>query len=130
MKERLVQKVEAGWSAASAPLRCAGLRSATAALESNCGGVCGAKGLQESIGESVGSGDFPNSAASTKDARRLRIVRHGLGTQLRLYLASLAVLVRRVLMKNVDPTLASGHEDQPRFRVVHLRIGAAADGND
>jgi hypothetical protein len=58
MKERPVQKVEAGWSAASAPLRCAGLRSATAALESNCGGVCGARGLQESIGESAGKWQF------------------------------------------------------------------------
>jgi len=34
MKERPLQKVEAGWGAASAALRCAGLRSATAALRS------------------------------------------------------------------------------------------------
>ena len=33
---------------ASAALRCAGLRSATAALESNCSNVPGAKVLQES----------------------------------------------------------------------------------
>jgi hypothetical protein len=51
-------------------------------------------------------------------------------TQLRLYRARFAVVVRRVLVKEVDPTLASGHEDQPRFRVEHLSIGTAAEGND
>src|SRR5712692_6228195 len=39
MKERPVQKVEAGW-------------------RSNCGGVCGAKGLQESIGKSAEEWQF------------------------------------------------------------------------
>ena len=58
MKERPLQKVEAGCGAASAALRCAGLRSATAALRSNCGGVSGAKGLQESIGKSAGEWHF------------------------------------------------------------------------
>src|ERR1039457_7118856 len=58
MKERPLQKVEAGCGAASAALRCAGLRSATAALRRNCGGGSGAKGLQESIGQSGGAWDF------------------------------------------------------------------------
>ena len=58
MKERPLQKIEAGCGAASAALRCAGLRSAKAALESNCGGVSGAKGLQESIGKSAGEWHF------------------------------------------------------------------------
>ena len=40
MKERPVQKVEAGWSAASAALRCVGLRSATAAREKLTAVVC------------------------------------------------------------------------------------------
>src|ERR1700730_10683510 len=42
------------------PLRCAvqGLRSATAALESKCSSVSGAKGLQESIGKSAGEWHF------------------------------------------------------------------------
>jgi hypothetical protein len=44
--------------AASAALRCAGLRSATAALESNGSSVSGAKGLQESIGKSAGEWHF------------------------------------------------------------------------
>ncbi len=39
--------------AASAPLRCAGLRPATAALGSKRSGVYGAKELQESIRKSV-----------------------------------------------------------------------------
>jgi hypothetical protein len=48
MKERPASE-EVGWGAASAPLRCVGLRSATAALGSNCSSVSGAKGLQESL---------------------------------------------------------------------------------
>ena len=51
MKERPLQKVEAGCGAASAALRCAGLRSATAARRSNSKRVSGGKGLQESIGK-------------------------------------------------------------------------------
>src|ERR1019366_1869383 len=51
-------RVEVGWGAASAALRCAGLRSATAALGSNCNSVSGAKGLQESIGKSAGEWHF------------------------------------------------------------------------
>jgi len=58
MKERPVQKVEAGCGAASAALRCAGLRSATAALRSNCSSVSGAKGLQEGVGKSAGEWHF------------------------------------------------------------------------
>jgi len=58
MKERPLQKVEAGCGAASAALRCVGLRSATAALESNCGGGSGAKGVQESIGKMAGEWHF------------------------------------------------------------------------
>src|ERR1035441_289977 len=44
--------------AASAALRCAGLRSASAALGSKWSGVSGAKGLQRSIGKSAGEWHF------------------------------------------------------------------------
>jgi hypothetical protein len=50
MKKRPLQRVAAVMGAASAALRCAGLRSATAALESS---VPGGRGLQESIGKST-----------------------------------------------------------------------------
>ena len=56
--------------AASAALRCAGLRSATAALESNSSSVPGGKGLQESLGKSVGEWHFTlegKTSVSTSD---------------------------------------------------------------
>src|ERR1700687_1078811 len=53
-----LQKVAAGVGAASASLRCAGLRSATAALESNCSSVPGGKGLQESLVKLAGEWHF------------------------------------------------------------------------
>src|ERR1035441_9768108 len=58
MKERPASEVEAGCGAASAALRCVGLRSATAALRSNCSSVSGAKGLQKSIGKSAAEWHF------------------------------------------------------------------------
>src|ERR1035438_2582001 len=51
-------RVEVGWGAASAALRCVGLRSATAASESNCSGVCGGKAVQEGAGKSAGEWHF------------------------------------------------------------------------
>ena len=58
MKERPASEGRSRMGAASAPLRCAGLRSATAALESNCSSVCGGKELQEGIGKSAGEWHF------------------------------------------------------------------------
>src|ERR1035441_9448015 len=58
MKERPASEVEAGCGAASAALRCVGLRSATAALRSNCSSVSGTKGLQKSIGKSAAEWHF------------------------------------------------------------------------
>jgi hypothetical protein len=60
--------VDAGCGAASAPLRCAGLRSATVALRSNCDRVSGAKGPQENIGKSTEEWHFTlrESQASTR----------------------------------------------------------------
>ena len=55
MKERPDSEGRVGCGAASAALRCAGLRSATAALESKC---VVRKGLQESIGKSAGEWHF------------------------------------------------------------------------
>ena len=52
MKERPASGVEAGCSAASAPLRIGGLRSAAAALEAN-GVVCPAK---QTVGAILGNG--------------------------------------------------------------------------
>jgi hypothetical protein len=56
MKKRPLRRSRA--DVAAPPLRCAGLRSATAALKSNCSSVPGAKGLQEGIGKSVGEWHF------------------------------------------------------------------------
>jgi YjbR protein len=53
MKERLLQKVEAGWNSASAPLRCIGLRSATAVR-----GMTDAREAQERIGRLAGEWHF------------------------------------------------------------------------
>jgi hypothetical protein len=59
-KAPLLQKVAVVMGAASAALRCAvqGLRSATAALGSNCNGEWGGKGLQKDIGKSASEWHF------------------------------------------------------------------------
>jgi hypothetical protein len=78
MKERRFQTVEAGCGAASAPLRCAGLRSATAALRRNCNSASDGKGLQESIGKSAEEWHFtlresqPSTRMSFPPRRQLK----------------------------------------------------------
>jgi hypothetical protein len=57
-KSAPLQKVEAGCGAASAPLRCAMASLRSAALGGNCGGMSGAKELQEGIGKSAGEWHF------------------------------------------------------------------------
>jgi len=71
---------------------------------------------------------FPELRCIYEDPPRLWVVGHGLRTEFRLHFAHLAIPVRRVLVKDVDPTVARGHKDQPRFLIVYIGIRAAADG--
>src|ERR1017187_6021433 len=71
MKERPAFQGRSWRGAASAALRCAGLRSATAALGSKWSGVSGAKGLQQSIGKSAGEWHFTLGGEVSVDANDL-----------------------------------------------------------